>query len=655
MNALLILLVCLILAADVFGSEKVVKDLPTDGPGDFYVFNREPLLPNALAKLPIGSIAPKGWLGGQLHLMKDGMTGRLDEFSEFITPKSAWWNGKARGWEEKAYWLSGWEEMPYWLKGFGDLGYILDDRDIKVTARKWLDAVSASQEDDGYFGPPANKAKKDLWPNMVMLFAFQSLYEATGDKRVIPLMTEYFRYENSLPVEDLVPESWQKIRAGDNLESIYWLYNRTGEPWLLDLAKKLHERTADWTNSIPSHHGVNFCQSFRQPGVFYQQSKDKKHLDAVERNYAEVIGEYGQAPGGMFGADENWRPGKTGPQQAAETCSIVEFMYSDESLLTITGDPKYADRCEDVAFNSFPPSMTPDLKALHYLTAPNQVSCDKGDHCYQNHGTMASYSPGKVYRCCQHNVAQGWPYYAEHLWMATKDNGLAAVLYAACEVKAKVGSGTEVRIVEETDYPFDEQVNFTIHAAKAVEFPLALRIPGWCKDARVTLNGRKLSLKPKPASYVVLSRQWQDGDKISLDLPMEIAVKTWEKQNGGVSVNRGPLSYSLKIGEKSVKYGGTEDWPEWEILPTSPWNYGLIPDSIEVVRHQPVANQPFTSEAAPITLKAKARRVPEWKLEMNCPDFLPKSPVTSTEPIEEVELIPMGCARLRISVFPVVN
>ena len=645
-NIALLALLCLIMATKSFGSEAVVvKDLPTDGSGDLYVFNRPPLLPNALAKLPIGSITPKGWLAGQLELMRDGMTGHLDEISEFLTPESGWWSGKGRGWEE----------MPYWLKGFGDLGYVLDDRDIQIRARRWLDAVIASQQDDGYFGPPENKAKKDLWPNMVMLFAFQSLYEATGDKRVIPLMTKYFRYQNSLPIEDLIPESWQKIRAGDNLESVYWLYNRTGEPWLLDLAKKLHERTADWTNGIPTNHGVNFCQSFRQPAVYYQQSKDKKFLDAVERNYAEMMGEYGRMPGGMFGADENRRPGKTGPQQAAETCSIVEFMYSDESLLTITGDPKYADRCEDVAFNSFAAAMTPDLKALHYLTAPNQVSCDKGDHCYQNKGTMVSYSPTSQYRCCQHNVAQGWPYYAEHLWMATKGNGLAAVLYAACEVKARVGNGTQVRIIEETDYPFDDQINFTIHAPKAVEFPLALRIPGWCKAARVTLNGHKLSLKAKPASYVVLSRQWQEGDNVSLELPMEIEVKTWEKQNGGISINRGPLSYSLKIGEKWQKYGGTDDWPEWEILPTSPWNYGLIPDSIEVEKHQAVAKQPFTPEAAPITLKAKARRVPEWTLDMNCPGDLPKSPVAGNEPVEEIVLIPMGCARLRISVFPVIK
>lgn len=645
----LLIILCVVAVAASGADVRVLKSPPTDGKNDFYVFNREPLVPNPLAKLPIGAIKPNGWVRGQLDLMVTGMTGRLDEISEFITRDSGWWTGQGKGWEE----------LPYWLKGVGDLGYVLDNREMKIKARKWLDAAIASQQDDGYFGPPENKEKHDLWPNMPMLFAFQSLYESTGDERVIPLMTKYFRYQMSLPVEDLIAGSWQKFRAGDNLESIYWLYNRTGDAWLLDLAKRLHERTADWTGGIQSRHVVNFAQCFRQPGVYYQQSRDKKHLDAVERNYKEMMDEYGQFPGGMFAADENCRPGKTGAQQAAETCAMVEFMYSDESLLSITGDPTYADRCEYVAFNSLPCSMPPDLKGLHYLTAPNQVQLDSGpEHCYQNKGTMVSYSP-YLYRCCQHNVAQGWPYYAEHLWLATRDNGLAAVLYSACEVKAKVGDGTEVRIGEETDYPFEEQVRFTLHTPREVKFPLTLRIPRWCRGASVSVNGEKLSAKVEPLSYVVIDRTWKDGDKVILDLPMEIEVRTWTKQNGGVSVSRGPLSYSLKIGEKWVKYGGTDEWPEREVWPTTPWNYGLVLDaknpaaSFRLGTTQPVKSQPFTLEDAPIELRAKARRVPGWGLELNCPADVPKSPVATSEPVEDITLIPMGCARLRISVFPV--
>ena len=169
----------------------------------------------------------------------------------------------------------------------------------------------------------------------------------------------------------------------------------------------------------------------------------------------------------------------------------------------------------------------------------------------------------------------------------------------------------------------------------------------------------------------MIDRVWKDGDRIALDLPMEIEVRTWAKQNGGVSVSRGPLSYALKIGEKWVKYGpsdaasaesgGTDEWPEREVLPTTPWNYGLVLDaknpaaSFKLGNTQPVKAQPFTLGDAPIELRAKARRVPGWGLELNCPADVPKSPVATSEPVEDVTLIPMGCARLRISVFPVVE
>ena len=642
-------------AAQPIGAETCVVDTPpTEGGNDFYIFNRAPLLPNPLAKLPIGAITPKGWLRGQLDLMVDGMTGRLDEgkLSQYIHENSGWWDGRSVGWEE----------LPYWIKGLADLGYVTDNRAIKVKARRWLDSAIATQQPDGYFGPPCNRQTLDSWPNMPMLFALQSHYEATGDKRVIDLMTKYFRYQLNLPKEDFLRGSWQKIRAGDNLESVYWLYNRTGEPWLLDLGKVIHERTHDWTIEIPkpAYHGVNFTQSFREPAVFYQQSLDKKHLEATERSYNEMTGEYGQFPGGMFAADENCRPGKTGAEQAAETCGMVEFMYSDESLLRITGDPKYADRCEDIAFNSFSASMMPNLKGLHYLTAANHVMCDKGGtHCYQNGGMMVAYSPTDGYRCCQHNVGQGWPYYAEHLWLAARGNGLAALLYAACEVEAKVGDGTTVRIVEDTDYPFGEEVKLTLHTPKAVRFPLMLRVPRWCGKAKVAVNGERLRVKAKPLSYIVIDRVWKDGDTVKLDLPMEFKVTTWAKQNDGVSVSRGPLSYSLKIGENWVKFAGSDEWPELELLPTTPWNYALVLDaenpakSFKISKRTAVPAQPFAPDTTPIALTAKARKVPEWTLVLNCPGPVPVSPLVTNEPVEEVTLIPMGAARLRISVFPV--
>lgn len=635
----------------------VVLPLLTGGKNDFYVSNREPLLPSPLVKLPIGSIRPEGWLRHQLGLMSEGMTGHLTEISPWCKAEgSAWMDPNGQG-------ERGWEEMPYWLKGFGDLGYVLGDERIIKEARKWIEATLASQEPDGYFGPRANKANYDLWPNMIMLNVLQSFYEATGDPRVLPSMTKYFRWQDSLPIEKLLPESWQKVRGGDNLASIYWLYNHTGEAWLLELARKVHQRTANWTEEIASWHGVNICQSFREPAVYYQQTKEERFLQAAERNYTTVMGLYGQVPGGMFGADENCREGYSDPRQAAETCSIVEFMLSDEMLLKITGNPMYADRCEEVAFNSLPAAQPPDLKGLHYLTAPNMVQLDQGSKSpmLQNGGNMLAYDP-YGYRCCQHNVSHGWPYFAEHLWRATPGNGLAAVLYAPSEVEAKVGDGAKVKIAEKTDYPFGEVVEFAVAPERAVKFLLLLRVPRWCEKAKVSVNGKAAAVKPQPSSYVAINRTWRRGDTVRLELPMHISLTTWEKNKRAVSVSRGPLTYSLRIGEKWVRYGGTDKWPAYEVYPTTPWNYGLVLDSadpaksFEVVKREgSLADQPFTIEAAPIQLRAKAKRIPQWKMEMGLVGLLQESPARSDEPVETVPLIPMGCARLRLSAFPTIG
>jgi hypothetical protein len=636
---------------------------PATAPNPHYPSNRPPLAPSPLVKLPIGAVEPRGWLMAQLQLMRDGLTGRLAEVSRFLGDDSGWITLKGKGWEE----------MPYWLKGYGDLGYLLKDAAMRKEAERWLVHVFQSQARDGYFGPADNRGARDLWPNMVMLAALQSFYEATGDRRVLSLMSRYFQYEFHLPAEDLLPGSWQKLRGGENLESVYWLFNRTGESFLLDLGRKLLARMSDWTSPILTpgrdrapvessfYHGVNIAMGFRYPGIYYQQSRDRSLLEAVERNYRQVMDGYGRQPGGMFGADENIRPGKSDPRQGAETCTMVEFMASFESLLKVTGDPVWADRVEEVAFNSLPASMTPDLKGLHYLTAANLIACDSsGEHDFQNSGTLVSYDPWG-YRCCQHNVAFGWPYLAEHLWLATADSGLAAAIYAPSAVRAKVAEGAEIGIAEETFYPFEDEVRLTVSCERPVSFPLYLRLPGWAKKVRISVNDQAIDEEFRGGRYAVLRRTWRHGDQVRMDFRPEIEIVAWPAVRGAVSVRRGPLWYALKIGEKWQKYGGTEAWPAYEILPTTSWNFGLVAEgggrgpSVRLASRQTPPYQPFTPEGAPIVLKAMARRVPAWKEEGRMVGPVPASPAAGEGPIEEVELIPMGCARLRISSFPVVK
>jgi hypothetical protein len=649
-----------VLAAD---SVRTVNHPPPDSINPFYVSNRAPLRPSAFVKLPIGSITPEGWLKSELHLEANGMTGHLEEISRWLDPKtSAWMDPKDKHKE-------GWEEMPYWLRGYGDLGYVLKDKRIIDSAKVWIESIIASQDESGWFGPrvllTSLDGKPDLWPNMLALNVLQSWYEYTHDPRVIPLMTNYFKWELNYPEKDFLVGYWPKIRGGDNLESIYWLYNRTGEPWLLDVAKKVHANTADWTKGVANLHNVNFAEAFREPGEYFQQAKDQKFLKATQHDYDEVMGTWGQVPGGGFGADENARKGYTDPRQGFETCGMVEYMHSFEMLMKITGDPRWIDHCEDIAFNSLPAASTPDLKGLHYLTCPNQVSLDPNNKSpgVQNGGTMFSYSPGEVYRCCQHNVAMGWPYYAEELWLATPDNGLCASSYIASDVTAKVGDGGDVKISEQTEYPFSDTIEFKISTARPAQFPLYLRVPHWCNSPEVKINGTAAQVEAKPDTFIVIDRAWADGDRVSLRLPMQIKLRVWEKNHDSVSVDRGPLTFALDIGEQWKKYGGSKQWPDLEVLPTTPWNDGLVVDekdpaaSFEVMQKDgPLAEQPFTPQNTPIELKAKVRQIPNWGTDSTgLIEPLQQSPIRSDAPIQTVTLIPMGAARLRISSFPVIG
>jgi hypothetical protein len=145
---------------------------------------------------------------------------------------------------------------------------------------------------------------------------------------------------------------------------------------------------------------------------------------------------------------------------------------------------------------------------------------------------------------------------------------------------------------------------------------------------------------------------------------MQIAVRRWPKNQNAASVSYGPLEFSLAIKERWEKYGNRSGkWPEWEVFPESAWNYGLVLDaahpakSFEIVRKDgPLPEQPFAPDAVVLQLKAKARKIPGWGMDRNrLVEKLQRSPIRSTEPIEEITLIPSGAARLRLGMFPVIG
>jgi len=234
-------------------------------------------------------------------------------------------------------------------------------------------------------------------------------------------------------------------------------------------------------------------------------------------------------------------------------------------------------------------------------------------------------------------------------------------LYAASEVTARVGQeGDKVTIKAKTDYPFKGTVQMTVVTGEPVRFPLYLRVPRWCKGFSVAVNGEKLNVDAQPQMYVRIKHLWSEGDTIEIEMPMEISLTEWPR-TGSVTVNRGPLSYSVGIEEKWKRYGTNEKWPEWEVFPDSPWNYGFVIDrdnpqaSLKVTVKDVVSEQPWTVKNAPVQIKARAKRITNWKLENNTVEELQPSPVKSDEPEETITMIPLGCARLRMSCLPTIG
>jgi Beta-L-arabinofuranosidase, GH127 len=634
--------------------------------------NRAPLRANPYLVLPIGAIQPEGWLREMLVRQAKGATGHLDSlYPEVMGVRNGWRGGDG----------DQWERGPYWLDGLLPLAYILHDPALIAKTKPFIEWTLGSQQPDGYFGPTKDYPEerglqrgncRDWWPHMVMLKVLQQYYSGTGDKRVIKLMTNYFRYQLArLPVEPLDHWTfWARYRAGDNLQAVYWLYNITGDGFLLDLADVLHRQTFDYTDAFlhtallsttGAIHGVNLAEGMKEPLVYYQQHPERQYVDATDKGLADLQHFDGMAHG-LFGGDESLHG--SDPTQGSELCTAVEMMYTLEQMICITGNVGYADRLERIAFNALPAQIDSNFIGRQYFQQANQVMVTRHNRNFDfNHdGTDLCYGLFTGYSCCTSNMHQGWPKFTQNLWYATPDDGLAAMVYAPNTVRTLV-KGKEVVVHEETNYPFGQTIRLRIGLSGELAFPLRMRIPGWCKRAVVSVNGAAMPLAAGDR-VAVLNRVWKEGDVVVMRLPMQLSTQTWHEH--AVSVERGPIVYALKIGESVSVVRDTTGYGSFEeIRPTTHWNYALIDmrsatlqAAFSIEEDTVLTSYPWTVSGSPVVLHARARRLPDWQLYNESAGPQPYSPIYNQliAPQEEaITLIPYGCTRLRISEFPVVE
>lgn len=656
---------------------------------------------NPYHELKLGSIQPQGWLKEQLENMASGMTGHLDElYPEVVGERNGWLGGDG----------DGWERGPYWIDGLLPLAYILDDDKLKEKVQPWIEWTLNNQEPNGYLGPkPFEKEpehepgiqktnRMDWWPKMVMLKVLQQYYNATGDERVITALTRYFKYQlQTLPEKPLDHLTlWANRRGGDNLQVVYWLYNITGDDYLLELGDLIHEQTFPWTEvflnaennndpQTPWHysklkrypfdedeinsltvskigglHTVNFAQGLKEPVIYYQKDRDPRRIEAVKEALKDVKKYHGQ-PQGMYGGDEPLHG--TNPVQGVEFCSVSEEMFSLESILKITGDMEFADLLEKITYNALPAQASDDFTSRQYFQAANQVELsDRLQTSFQTHvhkGTDFVFGTLSGYPCCTTNMHQSWPKYVQNLYYATEDGGVAALLYAPSKVDMELKDGTELNIEETTGFPFRDNVNFKLSLSKSSQFPFHLRIPGWAHKPVIKINGESIEFKAEN-NIAILERQWNDGDRVELILPMELEFSRWHEFSA--TVERGPLVYSLKLNSTSSTKDRGDKYREFiEYFPAEDWNYALIEsdlqnlsESVKVIEKDWNGEYPWNLENAPVELKLRAAQLPEWKDLNGAPQFPAFwSGRVKEEALKEITLVPYGCTILRITEFPV--
>ena len=617
--------------------------------------------------LRFGEVMPKGWIREQMIRDLDiGFAGHMPEVAPFTAgaqifgvgrnypdrfqnagggswggAEGAWWKGETEG-----NWRSG-NTMMNLLTGVPEKRAIADARVAELLK---------TQDPDGYmgiYGPTlrwsgGDKDNGELWTQTCIFRGLLAYYEATGKPEVLRAVERAVQLTMS-HYGDGIADPYGPETQNHNLmfvDVVERLYDLTGNTAYRDFGVYLYRdysRDMKTDVALPvllaaDHpfmgHGATTYEGLRVPVWAAYATGDPMILAASEEAFAKSWAHVSPTGGPVSNEFISNKP--TDPDLGGyEGCGEKEWMTSLLSAAQKTGRAELAERAETTFYNSVQGSRLPDGTAVDYVTT---------DNLYRVEGAIMNrviFSPAHedVANCCAPNFTQIGPVFVRSMWMRATD-GLAAVLYGPSEVLTRVG-GVDVRVAEETSYPFSEAVRFRIDAGRPVKFLIHLRIPAWATDISATCAGAEIH---RAGDWLLVTKEWKSGDEI--DVSFGARAQPVPANNGEFYVQRGPLLYALPIEAirrpvKDYPLPGFHDYlffpavwaqghyalPNTAGTPQSP-NFKLVRD--------PKADAKFPWDASPVQLQA------------NLLD-------QGTNKMESIALVPMGSgeAILRRMTFPI--
>lgn len=591
-------------------------------------------------------LKPQGWLRRQLQIQADGLSGNLHKIWPDIRD-SAWIGGDREGWER----------VPYWLDGFIPLAYLLEDEEMIATVKKYIDAIVLAQEEDGWICPckKEERAKYDTWAIQLICKTLKVYYDCSGDERIPDVIYKVLKnYYELLKSGEITLFRWGEYRWFESFISLNFLYEKYGEDWIKGLAKIIKEQGFDYNTATESWeksshiwklhtHIVNMTMMLKSEAVSHELLGEE-YTDNAEK-LRTILDKYNGTAFEGFTGDEVLSG--LDPTRGTELCAVVEQMYSYEEIFAHTGDNKWAERLEMLAFNALPATLSEDMWTHQYVQMVNQIACQKTMIMapFSTNGPYAhTFGLEPNFGCCTANFNQGWPKFTLSAFMHKGDTIINSVMLPS----VLNDNGIEIKL--ETDYPFKNKMHYYIDADK--DFKFAIRIPSFAKKLKV--NGENAEVKD-------LELEIRQG-KTEIEIEFTATPYLKERPNNLYALQMGSLLFSVPIGyEKKireyVKKGVERKFPycDYHFIPKTPWNY-CYADKAFQIKFNGIGDTPFSQEKPPVTIKANMQQI-NWGLKFPYKSVCRKTP-KSTKPISDVQkidLCPYGCARLRMTEMPILK